>query len=354
MKKILFIAGAKPNYPRNSNNLKLLRQNFEVKEITCSANSYIKRFLNVGFRFIFSKKDADAIYIGFMGHPLVILAKIFSRKPIIFDVFISLYDSICFDRKIFKPNSLIGKIAYFLDKTSCAWADTIITDTQAHADWFAKTFNLPPAKFKSFYICADPTLFKPLQKPHDNKFIIEFHGGFIPLQGVDTIIRAAKILENQADIIFNILGKGPTLDSVKKLAEELKIKNIVFYDKFIPIEELPAFINQGDLALGIFGTVDKTFRVIPNKAFEAVACGKPLITCDSEAIREVFKDGESLILCRAGDPQDLADKILKLKNDPGLRQKIAENGHEAFNKVCNFNSLKNQLAEIISNTIIKI
>ena len=333
----------------------MLRETFDVVEITSSAGGYLWRFPIAALKLIFAKKSGvDAIYLGFMGHPLVFLAKAITKKPVIFDVFISLFDSICLERKTVGLDSLPGKLIFWLDKTACRLADVVIVDTAAHARWFSETFSLPPEKIKVFYICADADLFRPAAKTErKGEFVMEFHGGFIPLQGVEHIVKAAKILENRPGIKFRFLGKGMTLETARGLSEKLGLKNVEFIEEFVPIEKVPVFINESDVALGIFGTVGKTFRVIPNKAFEALACGKPLITCQTAAAGEMLKDGENALLCRAGDSIDLADKILKLKNDAGLRRRLAENGLKTFQKFCDFNERKEQLAAIVLSTIKK-
>ena len=354
-RKIIFAAGGKSTYPRNANALKMLREMFDVVEITSSAGGYLWRFPIAALKLIFAKKSGvDAIYLGFMGHPLVFLAKAITKKPVIFDVFISLFDSICLERKTVGLDSLPGKLIFWLDKTACRLADVVIVDTAAHARWFSETFSLPPEKIKVFYICADADLFRPAAKTErKGEFVMEFHGGFIPLQGVEHIVKAAKILENRPGIKFRFLGKGMTLETARGLSEKLGLKNVEFIEEFVPIEKVPAFINESDVALGIFGTVGKTFRVIPNKAFEALACGKPLITCQTAAAGEMLKDGENALLCRAGDSIDLADKILKLKNDAGLRRRLAENGLKTFREFCDFNERKERLAAIVLATIKK-
>lgn len=355
MNKILFIAGAKPSYPRNAGALKMLREKFEVSEITSAASTYFLRFPQVALKFIFSRKNVDAIYVGFMGHPLVVLARLFSRKPIVFDVFISLYDSICLERRTVAQGSLLGKMIFLCDKIACQLSDVVIVDTATHAEWFAKTFNLPPEKIKVFYICADETLFKPQTIERDakyaDKFVVEFHGGFIPLQGVEFIIRAAEKLKDRSEIFFRFLGRGRDLPAAKKLAQKLAVVNIEFIDDFVPLEKVPTFINESDIALGIFGLPEKTARVIPNKAYEALACHKPLITADTVAAREIFRDRDNVLFCKAGDPADLAAKILELRNDPALRVALAERGSETFAKVCNYDERRDYLAKIINETI---
>ena len=50
-------------------------------------------------------------------------------------------------------------------------------------------------------------------------------------------------------------------------------------------------INQADICLGIFGNNLKAQLVIPNKIYEAIACGKLVVTANQPAIDEIFQDG---------------------------------------------------------------
>jgi glycosyltransferase involved in cell wall biosynthesis len=56
--------------------------------------------------------------------------------------------------------------------------------------------------------------------------------------------------------------------------------------------------------------------------------GKASINADTPAIREIFTDGQNILLCQIANPQDLAKKILMLKNDQLLREKIAHNAYQ--------------------------
>ena len=90
------------------------------------------------------------------------------------------------------------------------------------------------------------------------------------------------------------------------------------------------YIQKSSIVLGVFGVTSKTAMVIPNKIYEALACGKPVITADTPAAAELLKDTQSALLVPPGDPEALARAIMTLRSDDVLRDRIAEKGHEIF------------------------
>jgi glycosyltransferase involved in cell wall biosynthesis len=70
--------------------------------------------------------------------------------------------------------------------------------------------------------------------------------------------------------------------------------------------------------------------VIPNKVFQALACGTPVVTGDTPAARELLVDGESALLVPAGEPEALAEAVGRLAADAELARKIADGGRRAY------------------------
>ena len=99
---------------------------------------------------------------------------------------------------------------------------------------------------------------------------------------------------------------------------------------WVEYEDLPAEVQSAGCALGIFGTGDKAARVIPNKAFQALACATPLITADTPAARELLTDGRDALLVPAGDPAALAAAVRRLAGDPAERARIASAGRATY------------------------
>ena len=173
-KTILFICGARESYVRNTINSEALKKNFNVIMITSNLSSYFVRLPEVIFRFLFCFKKYDLVFVGFLSQPLMPFIKLRTKKPIIVDAFISIYDTLCFDRRIFKPHSVIGKISYWFDEKSCQWADKIITDTKTHADYFSKIFNIDRSKFQTIYLGAEGDIFSPQNIKREEKYKDKF------------------------------------------------------------------------------------------------------------------------------------------------------------------------------------
>src|SRR5439155_18495870 len=99
---------------------------------------------------------------------------------------------------------------------------------------------------------------------------------------------------------------------------------------WVDYELLPGELHRAACALGIFGTSSKAARVIPNKAFQALACATPLVTADTPAARELLLDGASALLVPAGNPEALAGAIRTLAADPELAARLSAGGLAAY------------------------
>jgi glycosyltransferase involved in cell wall biosynthesis len=101
-------------------------------------------------------------------------------------------------------------------------------------------------------------------------------------------------------------------------------------EHWVPYESLGHELAGSAICLGIFGTSAKAARVIPNKVYQAMAVGRPVVTADTAAVREVLTDGDSALLVPPGDAEALADAMRRLGDDPGLRARLGASAHRRF------------------------
>ena len=303
----------------------LAERGVAVKLCQTSVNGFLAKYRDL-YRKWRNVGPVDAVYVIFMGYYLMPLAWYLARRrgiPIILDTLVSQYDTEVMDRRRVSRWSPRAWFLWALDWSSCALADAIVVDTHEHRKFFAERFSVDVRKVIVVPVGCRSDLFVPLpQRKSDGTFVVEFHGGFSPLQGVEHIIEAAKILQDRNEQIhFEITGTGQLFIPITRLAEELCLANITFLGKK-PLQELPRSIARGDICLGIFGTTEKALRVIPNKVYECMSCGKPVITERSPAALEFLHDGKEVSMVEPGDSVALAEKIIELKYDGVLRERL--------------------------------
>ena len=280
------------------------------------------------WRFLRIRKP-DAVIVGYPGwFDMFVIGPLARLRgvPVIFDPFISLSDTVVSDRKLASRTSLIGRVSTLVDKLSLRLATHVLADTPQHAAFYASLARVPRERIGVVWLGAQDDVFVPQSVEPVARRVL-FHGTFIALQGIDTIIRAAKLLEADG-IAVRVIGAGQEQATVDALMRELQPANIELVGR-LPLEQMPDEIAGATVCLGIFGTSDKAQRVIPNKVFECVAMGRPVISADTPAMREAF-GADEVALVPAGDPAALADAVRRLMADAETREKFASAAHEHY------------------------
>jgi len=330
MKVLYFATYYTRHYVRQNVIRRALRQikGIEVVECVYNRRTIFRYFVALWKFIILPKKNIDVIMIGFRGHEIFPLIRLLTRKPIVFDAFISIYDTLCFDRKKYSSSSVIGRIAYWLDWYCCKKADKVILDTNVHINYFSKTFNISKEKFFRIFVGADQRIFYPRMAKKQDSFVVFYYGTGLPLQGIKVILGAAKKLEDRQRIIFRLVG--PIRKKFKHQIKQQNLKNIKFID-WVPYNKLPEEIAKADICLGgHFSSIEKAGRVIAGKTFQFLAMGKAVIVSWNPANNELLKDRENCLMVNMADADDLKRAILELAGDSILRKKIAIEGNSIF------------------------
>ena len=263
----------------------------------------------------------DALIVGYPGHLDLAAAKWAARgRPVVFNPLVSLTETLVEDRGRFAEGSLAARALRRVDRSALRSADLVVADTAASSRTLAELGGLTPERLAVCFVGAEERLFRPgWQRPE--RFSALFVGKLIPLHGLETILAAARLAP---ELPFTIVGSG-------QLEAELETPppNVERID-WIDYERLPERLHEAGCALGIFGTSAKAQRVIPNKAFQALACGTPLVTADTPAARELLRDGESALLVPPGDPDALAQALRRLAVDAELAGRIGAGGQAAY------------------------
>lgn len=313
-KRVLYAATKNSDYLRLTQEIRLLKENGnEVTVIASPDKSYFKRVLYV-YKELFKVKlkDFDLSFIGFAPQLIMpVFGGKLKKKPVVMDFFISMYDTMCFDRKKFAPNSIMGKILKAVDKKTLKYADLAVSDTKAHGKYFCEEFSFPSEKMSTLYLEADSSIYYPREKTENKNFTVLYFGSVLPLQGVDVILDAIELLKDKTGIRFVFVGPLGK-NNVRKG------ENITEYIEWLTQEALAEKIAQADLCLaGHFdGTIMKAKRTIPGKAYIYRAMDKPMILGDNDATHELYSESDKgIYFVEMGRSEKLAELIMKIKEE---------------------------------------
>ena len=358
-KSVLFITTKNLDYIRNTQEISLIKDaTSRLTVIGSGAKSYPIRLLKVWSSLLFmSFRRYDAIFVGFA--PQLILP-IWGRRmrragcEIWEDFFISLYDTFCYDRRRFKPDSVVGRALKRLDRCTVDYGSQVICDTRADAEYFHREFEEDasdpgcgtkdsPGRFTVLYLQADTSVYYPryadrgevLERLFPEEFtgfkkndchgqdtgiagkiagdirIILYFGTVLPLQGADIVYEAMQKLAtdgNELCIFIGPLGKADTNDAVDITRQTPHI----LHRDWLSQDELAQLIDISDICLaGHFSAdIDKARRTIPGKAYIYEAMGKTMILGDNPANREYFLPSDKHIFVEMGSTSAIINSII--------------------------------------------
>ena len=259
----------------------------------------------------------------------------FKRDKIINDFFISNYDTYVFDRKKISKKNPRAWWKYFQDWFNFKFSKYLLSDTMSHFKYWERLFGEFKGKHFVLPVLADTTIYYPAKKEINNEKIkILFYGSFIPLHGIDVILNAFSLMEkNNIKFEANIIGKGQMYLEMKKLYNDLNLKQVSMNGEVINENQLSDMIREHDIVLGIFGESEKAKSVIPNKVYQSTACKKCTVTMNSEVLMEFYKK-DDLVTCD-NNPEALANTLSELINNPNKINQISKNGYEEFTHIYN-------------------
>lgn len=350
------------SYPNTRYRLQFLRNlaAFEVREITAPSEmpAWSKRHtlariaitcstmaianFRILWRLLTLGRRPDVAYIPYPAVPALALLRLLPARlrprRVIADAFISIHDTVVNDRKLISPRSILSNLLHQVERMAYRQADVLIADTQLNADFIASKFDLDPSRIIALPLSTDETNYQPKPyQPAGDQYTVLFIGTMIPLHGIDTILEAAKILEEEPTVRFKLIGNGQEAFKVERAMEQ-GATNLYWQKDWFPAHELAAEITKSDVCLGIFDSGKKAQRVCPYKIYAYGTVGRAVITAKTAwmELATTGLDYAPFYTVNSGDPQALAGAIRTLLRDEALRINFARNSRRFYtDHLCN-------------------
>jgi glycosyltransferase involved in cell wall biosynthesis len=247
--------------------------------------------------------------------PLAWTVARYQHAMLVFDPLVSLFDTFAGDRELVSGDSAAGHLTSLVDRVAFGLPDLVLADTQAHASYYATALDVPLARLAVVPVGALPlpgARGAARELAPEAPLRVVQYGRWSPLHGLPVVLEAANELRHEP-FRFELIGDGQLAAWLADEVWRLQLEAVDLVES-MPPWRLRARIVEGDVCLGVFGTSGKAARVLPNKVYDALAAGRPLVTEDSPAARELLQDGRDALLVPAGDGRALAAALRRLRD----------------------------------------
>lgn len=311
---MVYLSGNINGSYRAQNIIKLLSDNkfnyfFIPHSISFSYNRYISKIFKIIILLLFLPVRLFLIILSSTIIVLPMNTNIYSlvdcfiarllRKKIIYEYYISRYDTNVNDKKSYENKSYKAKYDLFLDKSLTKLATKIICLNNAES-YYYENFMSEKSNSKIEIIPLVIDLNESVSSGEMDMSIIKYcwWGTYLPLHGLDKIIKAFYKSNNENSLLYIFGDSDEKAKEYIELVSELGLDNKVIFNHSYTFKnkKLPDFlVDNFVVALGNFGDSAKAKTVLVNKIVDAASLSLPILTGESKASSSYFENNISIV-----------------------------------------------------------
>ncbi|NSW94485.1 MAG: glycosyltransferase family 4 protein [Bacteroidales bacterium] len=183
----------------------------------------------------------------------------------------------------------------------------------------------------------------------DDAFALFYGGGINQHRGLQVVLEAVKILhESEIQVRFIIVGDGSYRKDLEKLAERLGIGSLVNFTGRKSYNEMMEILSSSDAAVIPHLRTDNNDASSPNKLYQYMYLGKPVITADCLSLKRIVTETGAGFVYKNDSPDDLAKLIINIRSDKSRLEEAGRNGTKAVLEKYNWNNDSKRLTEMYS------
>ena len=241
-------------------------------------------------------------------------------------------------RAKFKINSLQYRYIEYMERATVSSASKVVAISQPLVEYLLAQ-GWPQDKIVVVPNGVNTARFRPVPKDPElikkhglsSKVVIGFIGSFFVFEGLEFLLRGFRtVVSQEKNIVLFLVGTGETMDRMKRLAEELNLGDSVVFIGGVDYSDVLRYYSVMDIC--VYPRIKETVTdiVTPLKPLEAMAMGKAVLGSDVGGLRELIKDGQTGLLFKAGDLEDLVSKCLLLIRGAELRLRLGASAEAAM------------------------
>ena len=324
------------NYPPVYNKItqKCLRINVEPKSLK------VAFYLPIWWLYVvytLSFADYDIVHVSDFDtfFPAILISKI-RRKPIIYDIFDFYAEMISFPILSKTCRALVSN----LDKCLMRFADAVIIADDSRIEQIGKNAN---KNIISIYNCPVDRSFS-FGKTASDKFLIFYGGAVFAERNLEKMILAIRGID---DIELIVMGPSSSTYAEKLKNLSTGYNNIKLYLSLHPYEDILRFTSYADLLFALYDlNVPNNKFASPNKLFEAMMFGKPIIVNGGTSMAKIVKAENCGIVLESVNVDEIRETIIYLKGNKELMRLLGNNGRKAYESRYNWDIMGTELIKL--------
>jgi glycosyltransferase involved in cell wall biosynthesis len=256
------------------------------------------------------------------------------RVPFVFEVR-DLWPEAAIQMGAVRRDGALGKAAKRLERFMYGHASQIIALSPGMAEGVIAE-GVAPDRVHTIPNSADLDLFSPGPKDAElveryglgDAFVVGYAGAIGPSNAVEKQVpHAARELlaRGREDIRFLICGEGKSLPELQRLVSEWDLSNVVLTGQAVAKRDIPRYTRTSDLLLTLFDDKPILATNSPNKFFDGLASGRPMLVNSPGWTRDLVQDNDCGVYVPPGDGVAMADAIERLADDPDARARMGAN-----------------------------
>jgi glycosyltransferase involved in cell wall biosynthesis len=180
----------------------------------------------------------------------------------------------------------------------------------------------------------------------NGSFLVIYAGAHGLSNDLNVILQSAYLLRDDPGIEFILVGDGKEKVHLQSQANELKLENVRFLPP-VPKDQMRNVLAAADACIAILKPLDLYKTTYPNKVFDYMAAGRPVILAIEGVIRQVVEDPGAGIFVPPGDPEAMADAVRRLAQNPNRARAMGLSGRAYIESHFNRRILAENLALLL-------
>ncbi|MCX6078571.1 MAG: glycosyltransferase family 4 protein [Chloroflexi bacterium] len=258
---------------------------------------------------------------------------------------------------VLKSPALI-KMSLWLEKFLYQHADHMLVNSPGYVDHVrnrgARSVDLVPNG-------ADPTMFQPEDQGADfrqahnlgDHFVVLYAGAHGISNDLEIVLECAEILSQNPAFRFVFLGDGKEKSALQARAVEMGLKNVLFLPS-VPKNEMAAALAGAQACIAILKPLEEYKTTYPNKVFDYMAAGRPVVLAIEGVIRDVVEQADCGVFPRPGDAQDMANAIQFLEADRYHAKVLGMHGREYLEEHFSREHIAEMLSAIFTKMLTRV